>query len=319
MKVGLVFAGGGGKGAYQIGVWKALRETGFDRQVTAVSGTSVGALNAALFAQGDYETAEETWMDLSPDKMVFSPTQQEAMSFAKQILSPEYIKENYKQLVPLGAVSLASLTVGPAVPLTVIAAGRQGPAALASAVVQWLGSQTLIPFLAARLTHGVITNKGLGKMVDDAIDFSKVAASPVQCWATCCRIFPGFSVERFQLGQRDREYERTVLLASAAIPIVFPSVMLENRIYWDGGIPNLGDNVPVAPLFNSGVYDLILAVHLSDDKRPQTEKFPQANILDIYPSEDLGGTAGTFDFTRKGAVERIELGYQDGLDVLEKL
>ena len=28
LKLGLVFAGGGGKGAYQIGVWKALRETG---------------------------------------------------------------------------------------------------------------------------------------------------------------------------------------------------------------------------------------------------------------------------------------------------
>ena len=39
--VGLVFAGGGGKGAYQIGVWKALREVGLDNKVTAVSESSV--------------------------------------------------------------------------------------------------------------------------------------------------------------------------------------------------------------------------------------------------------------------------------------
>lgn len=41
-KLGLVLSGGGGKGAYQIGVWEAMREYGFDRQVQAVAGTSVG-------------------------------------------------------------------------------------------------------------------------------------------------------------------------------------------------------------------------------------------------------------------------------------
>ena len=34
--IGLVFAGGGGKGAYQIGVWKYLREVGLDKSVCAV-------------------------------------------------------------------------------------------------------------------------------------------------------------------------------------------------------------------------------------------------------------------------------------------
>lgn len=38
-KIGLVFAGGGGKGAYHIGVWKALREYGIDKNITAVAGT----------------------------------------------------------------------------------------------------------------------------------------------------------------------------------------------------------------------------------------------------------------------------------------
>lgn len=60
-KIGLVFAGGGGKGAYQIGVWKALCETGLDKQIKAVSGTSVGALNAALFAQGSLSNAIKVW------------------------------------------------------------------------------------------------------------------------------------------------------------------------------------------------------------------------------------------------------------------
>lgn len=60
-RIGLVLDGGGGKGAYQIGVWKAMRETGVDKYITAVSGASVGGLNAALFVQGDYEKAERIW------------------------------------------------------------------------------------------------------------------------------------------------------------------------------------------------------------------------------------------------------------------
>ncbi|MGF7184653.1 NTE family protein [Desulfitispora alkaliphila] len=68
--VGLVLAGGGGKGAYQIGVWKALREYGVDKNITAVSGTSVGALNAALFVHGDYQLAEKVWLSISQDKIL---------------------------------------------------------------------------------------------------------------------------------------------------------------------------------------------------------------------------------------------------------
>ncbi len=72
---GLVFAGGGGKGAYQIGVWKALRHLHMDTWIKGVSGDSVGALNAVLFANGDYQKAEDVWrkihpiqfLDLTPD------------------------------------------------------------------------------------------------------------------------------------------------------------------------------------------------------------------------------------------------------------
>lgn len=58
---GLVLAGGGAKGAYQIGVWRALREAGLESRIGAVSGTSIGALNMALFVQGDLRKAEQLW------------------------------------------------------------------------------------------------------------------------------------------------------------------------------------------------------------------------------------------------------------------
>ncbi|MFC7677824.1 patatin-like phospholipase family protein [Paenibacillus sp. GCM10028914] len=66
----LVLAGGGGKGAYHIGVWKALREFGVDKNITAVAGTSVGALNAAFFMQGNYGLAEKVWRNISHNKLL---------------------------------------------------------------------------------------------------------------------------------------------------------------------------------------------------------------------------------------------------------
>lgn len=70
MRIGLVFEGGGGKGAYQIGVWKALRELNIENQIVAIAGTSVGALNAALFYQGGLTIAEETWKNICDEDIL---------------------------------------------------------------------------------------------------------------------------------------------------------------------------------------------------------------------------------------------------------
>lgn len=68
-KIGLVLAGGGARGAYQIGAWKALKELGLDDKIVAYSGASVGSLNAALFAIGDYDTAYNVWMSLNRNSL----------------------------------------------------------------------------------------------------------------------------------------------------------------------------------------------------------------------------------------------------------
>ena len=62
LRLGLVLSGGGAKGAYQLGVWKAMDEFGLRRMVKAVSGPSVGYLNGFTFCYSDYESAEYMWM-----------------------------------------------------------------------------------------------------------------------------------------------------------------------------------------------------------------------------------------------------------------
>lgn len=53
MKRAIVLAGGGTKGSYEVGVWRALNELGIDYQI--VTGTSIGSINGVFMASGEYE------------------------------------------------------------------------------------------------------------------------------------------------------------------------------------------------------------------------------------------------------------------------
>jgi len=63
--IGLALEGGASRGAYQIGVMKAYLEAGY--RFDGFVGTSIGAINAAVFAQGSFHSAEEMWLSLTTD------------------------------------------------------------------------------------------------------------------------------------------------------------------------------------------------------------------------------------------------------------
>lgn len=56
---GLALEGGGVKGAFHMGALKALLEEGYE--FGGVAGTSIGALNGAIIAQGDFEAGYKLW------------------------------------------------------------------------------------------------------------------------------------------------------------------------------------------------------------------------------------------------------------------
>ena len=60
----LCLGGGGGKGAYQLGVYRALTEYGLMKKVDAISGTSIGAINAVLFACNDPDSCDDAWRQI---------------------------------------------------------------------------------------------------------------------------------------------------------------------------------------------------------------------------------------------------------------
>lgn len=65
----IVLSGGGSKGAYQMGVWAALKKLNIHYDI--VTGTSVGALNAALMVQKTFYKGLFFWYNLN-SKMIFN-------------------------------------------------------------------------------------------------------------------------------------------------------------------------------------------------------------------------------------------------------
>lgn len=96
VKKALVFGGGGALGAYEIGVWNVLQLYGYRPDL--VVGTSVGALNAAIYAQGEYENAYRMWKNITTDQV-----------FAIQAKTGEDIGEFSEKLRVMNAIGREAL------------------------------------------------------------------------------------------------------------------------------------------------------------------------------------------------------------------
>lgn len=62
MKLGLVLAGGGGKGAYEVGAWRAFKE--FNIEFESIAGASIGALNGLFMAMDQLDYCHFMWKGL---------------------------------------------------------------------------------------------------------------------------------------------------------------------------------------------------------------------------------------------------------------
>lgn len=282
MKIGLVLAGGGGRGAYHIGVWKALREAGLDQYVSAISGTSVGGLNAALFLQGDLERAEEIWKNLSVEK-ILTPRN----GFHADLQHTDYEPKKYSGL-----------------------------------------------YLYIR--------EGLLKIIEENLDTSIFDKSEKNCYMTCrrtqnkkdrdsyeemfthpdgtkdCKIYVNGRATYFNMrGFSDRDRIK-ILLATSAMPFIFPKEKIGDCYYMDGGWT---DNLPVEPLYRIEKCDRIVVVHLTtNDGRIKREQFPAAKIFEIRPQKEQGGFfAGILDFRAQSAADRIQQGYHDTIKMFQDI
>jgi len=98
MKRALVLSGGGSRGAYEIGAWQALSELGV--RFHAVYGTSIGAINAGLVAQGDVSLAAKLWENIDLKQVL--DTDEEDFSIGQMVSRKRdvipFLLENAKHL-----------------------------------------------------------------------------------------------------------------------------------------------------------------------------------------------------------------------------
>ncbi|HCH3385717.1 TPA: patatin-like phospholipase family protein [Vibrio parahaemolyticus] len=255
-KIGLVLAGGGGKGPYEIGVWKAMDELGLAQDIAAVSGTSVGALNAALFAQGDLAKAEQAWLSMSPS---------DVLSF------------------DLKRVIAAVVKRGIVLP------------------------HALLSLLSTAAMFGLFSRKGLERIINEYLDIDLVSQRDMPYFACATRITT-FSPTYFTLQGYDKDTLRNILLASSAIPGIFPSEKVAGTRYWDGF---LTDNTPIKPLAEHGC-NIIIAVMLSRSALLPVDSYPNCKIIPIYPQEDAG-----WALNFNGVQPKMQRGYDDAMSTLK--
>lgn len=265
-KLGIVLDGGGGRGAYQIGVWKYLKESKLYNSISAISGTSVGGLNSCIFALDEYDLAETIWRQKIQDK----------------ILS---IDIDIKEIC--------------------------GKIALQFGIQNFVPGASIISFFTMLSTRGYFSRKGLIEIIDEYIDLNELSKMEFPIYATCVEL-PLFETRYFKLNGYDTETIKKILLATSAIPIIFPKEEIEGKYYYDGGIK---DNSPITPLYEEGCTDIIV-IHLKADEILKDRR-EGVNIYEICPQEDLGNFfKGTLDFSTEGAYRRIEQGYRDAKEIL---
>ena len=162
---------------------------------------------------------------------------------------------------------------------------------------------------------GVFSREGLLKIIDENIDLRIIGNSEYELFAAAYNMNK-FDVDYLSLNGRNEKDIKNILLATSALPIIFNSEEVDGNRYMDGGIK---DNVPIKPLYDRG-YRTFIVVHLSRDSMIYKEKFEDANIIEIVPSENQGNLIkGTLDFSKDGADRRIIQGYNDAVKILKPL
>ncbi len=106
---GLVLEGGGARGSYHAGVYKAIQEMGIE--IGGIAGSSIGALNGAMILQDDYDKCYELWHDLSYS-MVFNIDDNEIERMKNLTLSREDLSllgEKLKKFISNGGLDITNI------------------------------------------------------------------------------------------------------------------------------------------------------------------------------------------------------------------
>lgn len=258
LRIGLVLAGGGARGAYQAGVVQYLARA--NANVKAIAGASIGALNGAVV--GCAESLEagagrlvELWRevaDAAADPAGAASAGVPALDLDQEVTASD--------LVRLG--ELAMRMVGPT---------------FARGFLESLATEFVD---AARLRRDLPVWVSVFPSVQPA-----VGGRPVSLVLDLVRSRLAAEVQWLCLNDLPAGEVPQALLASAALPLVLPPRGVGGRHYRDGG---LADNTPAGALARHADLDLVIVVHLGQGALWDAHDV-DVPIAEVRPSVPLSG------------------------------
>lgn len=271
INIGLVLSGGGAKGAYEAGVFKAIWELDLGRYVSVISGTSIGTVNGLLFSMNDKNIVKASWSNVSYSRFILN----------EELTRNTTIKEALKRK-----------------------------------------KETIESYIMKQDDIALMSQRGVKEFIQEYVDINVIKNSSIDLYA-CSYNTSLEQPEYFKLNNYNEEEIIDITLASCAIPYIFKPININGCKYADGGINSPkysnknADNVPIKPLLE---YDcnIIIVIYLSYKDKIDKSKFKDRTIIEIYPSQNLETIqgAGTINLRHATLIDRVELGYRDGIFAL---
>ena len=208
----LVLGGGGARGAYQVGALRAIARRHPDLAIPILTGISAGGINAAFLAAHPGRLADaavelaDLWLSLTPEQVYCV----DAFSLLRQAA---------RWILRLGSGGAG-------------AEGRK-PSSLMDTRPLWQFLKGILPCDADGAISGIDENIARGRLHGIAVSATSYSTDQSITWVH------GPDVKLWQRPHRRSELARLRLdhvMASAALPLLFPAVRVGNEWFGDGGI-----------------------------------------------------------------------------------
>lgn len=305
LPTGLVLSGGGAKGAYQVGVLKALLEVGAN--IDMVAGASIGTLNGAVLAcapslSEGVQRLETLWGQLAAE----SPVKANIPAYLKLLAGIGLVMgqplSGLLAQIPGMAQSLFGARLGAMLDDSLIS--DEPLRALLNDYLDADGLTRGLPLYVSIFE----TKGGLVDILRCIVAESGLIDTPPSCF-----------VHVQSLPEHER---RNALLASAAIPLLYQARQVGSGRYSDGGQggwKTMQGNTPITPLIEAGCRQVIVT-HLSDGSLWSRHAFPDTTILEIRPQTSItpddsltGSVKAVLGFDPESISRLMGQGYQDTL------
>ncbi len=279
----MVFSGGGARGMFQVGVYEVLAASDLYGRPQVLSGTSAGAINAALVAAGrDASALRRFWLSLgehppvAPNRPLFRALlpalariafpARDGAGLLRSLLSLDPLRD-LVGLLRRGSDHVAD-HVADAAHRAMTSDYDHVVTLLARVQESHVFGTTLRERLVAELGCDAVRTVGDVALAVSVVDAYQGRVIRYHTRETA------FTESHPEVYEHTPEMPVDVLCASASIPLLFPAVQVSHgeghrTLAWDGGILV---NTPLAPAVDLGA-DRIVTVLATTGAAPRAERF----------------------------------------------